>query len=219
MKYLLPILLLLFVHIAFAAEPVELVKLRATYDNSLRESFQKVGKLYHEELLQLKKNYMQAENLEGALAVDREIEELLSIYKQTSAPPKKNYSQKSIQVTSPSGYSVQVLKVGVSRISDLKWNTKFDWVSKDVEWWQFLRVKWKTDDIKTITFLDDSEVYIARLRSFKTSSATVKKTMAGAKATGPWMGKDANWYRVSGKAGDSFQCDGRECLIVAKSFK
>ena len=62
--------------VALAEDPAELVKLRAIYDNSLRGEFQKVGKLYHKELLQLKKNYMQAENLEGAIAVDAEIKML-----------------------------------------------------------------------------------------------------------------------------------------------
>ena len=52
------------------------MKLRATYDNSLRGEFQKVGKLYHGRLVELKKSYMQAQNLEGAVAVDAEIKKL-----------------------------------------------------------------------------------------------------------------------------------------------
>ena len=62
--------------VALADDPAELVKLRATYDNSLRGEFQKVGKLYHGRLIELKKSYMQAENLEGAIAVDAEIKKL-----------------------------------------------------------------------------------------------------------------------------------------------
>jgi hypothetical protein len=76
MKTLTIILSLIISSVALADEPAELAKLRATYDNSLRGEFQKVGKLYHKELLQLKKNYMQAENLEGAVAVDAEIKKL-----------------------------------------------------------------------------------------------------------------------------------------------
>ena len=76
MKTLTIILSLIIVSAALAQEPAELVKLRTIYDNSLRGEFQKVGKLYHKELLQLKKNYMQAENLEGAVAVDKEIKKL-----------------------------------------------------------------------------------------------------------------------------------------------
>jgi hypothetical protein len=76
MKRIISLFLLLSVHVALAEDPAELVKLRAIYDNSLRGEFQKVGKLYHKELLQLKKNYMQAENLEGAVAVDKEIKKL-----------------------------------------------------------------------------------------------------------------------------------------------
>jgi hypothetical protein len=62
--------------VALAEEPAELVKLRAIYDNSLRSDFQKVGKLYHGRLVELKENYMEAKNLEGAVAVDAEIKKL-----------------------------------------------------------------------------------------------------------------------------------------------
>ena len=37
---------------------------------------QKVGKLYHGRLVELKKSYMQAENLDGTVAVDAEIKKL-----------------------------------------------------------------------------------------------------------------------------------------------
>jgi hypothetical protein len=76
MKYILPLLLLFSVHVASAEEPAELVKLRATYDNSLRGEFQKVGKLYHGRLVELKDNFMEAKNLDGANAVDAEIKKL-----------------------------------------------------------------------------------------------------------------------------------------------
>ena len=132
---------------------------------------------------------------------------------------KIDASNTSIQVTSPSDYSVHSLNVGVSRISGLKWSTKFNWVSKDVEGWKFLRVKHRTNDLKTVTFLEDGEVYLTRLDSFKASSISVKKTSVAVKATGPWLEDDKQWYRVTGKVGDSFQCGGSECLIAAKSFK
>ena len=76
MKRIISLFLLLSVHVSMAEEPAELVKLRATYDNSLRSDFQKVGKLYHGRLVELKKSYMQAETLEGAVAVDAEIKKL-----------------------------------------------------------------------------------------------------------------------------------------------
>jgi hypothetical protein len=76
MKTLTLIVSLIISSVALAEDPAELVKLRTIYDKSLRGEFQKVGKLYHKELLQLKKNYMQAENLEGAVAVDKEIKKL-----------------------------------------------------------------------------------------------------------------------------------------------
>ena len=76
MKTLTLLLSLLSASAAMAADPAELVKLRTIYDNSLRSEFQKVGRLYHDQLVELKKNYMQAENLEAAVAVDKEIKKL-----------------------------------------------------------------------------------------------------------------------------------------------
>ena len=76
MKIISLLLSLCLASVALAEEPAELVKLRATYDNSLRGEFQKVGKLYHGRLVELKKSYMQAENLEAAVAVDAEIKKL-----------------------------------------------------------------------------------------------------------------------------------------------
>lgn len=76
MKILPCVLLLSLVCPILAAEPDQLVKLRTTYDNSLRSEFQKVGKLYHGRLVELKKNYMEAQNLEAAVAVDAEIKKL-----------------------------------------------------------------------------------------------------------------------------------------------
>ena len=76
MKTLTIILSLVIASVALADDPAELVKLRATYDKSLRGEFQKVGKLYHGRLVELKKSYMEAQNLEGAVAVDAEIKKL-----------------------------------------------------------------------------------------------------------------------------------------------
>jgi hypothetical protein len=76
MKTLTLILSLIISSVALAEEPVELVKLRAIYDNSLRGEFQKVGKLYHGRLVELKKSFMEAKNLDGANAVDAEIKKL-----------------------------------------------------------------------------------------------------------------------------------------------
>ena len=76
MKIVSLLLSLCLASVAIAEEPAELVKLRVTYDNSLRSDFQKVGKLYHGRLVELKKNYMEAQNLEGAVAVDAEIRKL-----------------------------------------------------------------------------------------------------------------------------------------------
>jgi hypothetical protein len=80
MKYILPLLLLFSVHVASAEDPAELVKLRTIYDNSLRGDFQKVGKLYHGRLVELKDNFMEAKNLDGANAVDAEIKKLVELH-------------------------------------------------------------------------------------------------------------------------------------------
>ena len=90
MKTLTIILSLIIASVALAEDPAELVKLRATYDNSLRGEFQKVGKLYHGRLVELKDNFMEAKNLDGANAVDAEIKKLREEHgKQRFAPAKK----------------------------------------------------------------------------------------------------------------------------------
>jgi hypothetical protein len=73
MKALTFILSLIISSVALAEQPAELEKLRTIYDNSLRSEFQKVGRLYHDQLVALKKNYMEAQNLEAAVAVNKEI--------------------------------------------------------------------------------------------------------------------------------------------------
>ena len=59
-----------------------MVKLRAIYDNSLRGDFQKVGKLYHGRLVELKDNFMEAKNLQGAIAIDAEIKKLVETHRK-----------------------------------------------------------------------------------------------------------------------------------------
>ena len=82
MKTLTIILSLIIVSAALAQEPAELVKLRTIYDNSLRGEFQKVGKLYHGRLVELKKNYMEAQYLDAAVAVDAEIKKLVELHEK-----------------------------------------------------------------------------------------------------------------------------------------
>jgi hypothetical protein len=76
MKIVSLLLSLVISSVALAEDPAELVKLRAIYDNSLRGDFQKVGKLYHGRLVELKDTFMEAKNLDGANAVDAEIKKL-----------------------------------------------------------------------------------------------------------------------------------------------
>ena len=105
MKILACLLSLCLVHVAFAEEPEELVKLRMTWENSVagvqaradtlyREEMNKTNKLYHEELKQMKDNFMEAKNLDGANAVDAEIKKLIAEHgKQKFAPAKKVQAQ------------------------------------------------------------------------------------------------------------------------------
>ena len=140
---------------------------------------------------------------------------------QTAPPienPKIDIQNGLVQVTSPKAYSVLILNVGVNRLSGLAAN--FEWVANDIKGWEFTQVKWRSGDaIQTVTFLESCEIYLTFLGSFKTSSNTVKKLPVGFKAKGAFLEANRQWYRVTGKKGDSFQCDGEECLIVAKSFK
>lgn len=102
MKILACFLSLCLVSVAFAQDdPTELVKLRKTWENSVsgvqtradtlyREGMNKTNKLYHEELKQMKDNFMAAKNLQGAIAVDAEIKKLVAEHgKQKFTPSKK----------------------------------------------------------------------------------------------------------------------------------
>ena len=80
MKIVSLLLSLIISSVALAEDPAELVKLRAIYDNSLRGDFQKVGKLYHGRIVELKDNFMEAKNLDGANAVDAEIKKLVELH-------------------------------------------------------------------------------------------------------------------------------------------
>ena len=95
MKIISLLLSLCIASVALAEDPAELVKLRATYDNSLRGEFQKVGKLYHGRLVELKKSYMQAENLEAAVAVDAEIKKLRETHGKMEFKPSKKVDHKT----------------------------------------------------------------------------------------------------------------------------
>ena len=65
MKIVSLLLSLCLASVALAEEPAELVRLRTTYDNSLRSEFQKVGRLYYDQLVELKKNYMEGIRKDG----------------------------------------------------------------------------------------------------------------------------------------------------------
>jgi hypothetical protein len=104
MKIVSLLLSLCLASVALAEDPAELVKLRTIYDNSLRGEFQKVGKLYHGRLVELKDNFMEAKNLDGANAVDAEIKRLrethgkMVVSKQAVAPQKKQLRDKTLMV-------------------------------------------------------------------------------------------------------------------------
>ena len=91
MKTLTIILSLIISSLALAEDPAELVKLRKTWENSQAEAKKKAeeiyrskntkaSKLYYEELYELKDNFMEAKNLQGAIAVDAEIKKLVETH-------------------------------------------------------------------------------------------------------------------------------------------
>lgn len=210
-KYLLNSVAVIFLmplicFVAFGAElPPDVQRLVEQRNNAI----QNIDKKFAEELDKLKVRYTKAGELDSANTIVNLIETI-------NVP--NNLSKETVQVASPGDYSVHVLNVGIDRLSGL--DSKFDWVSNDVTGWDFIRVKWRSSDrINTVTFLKSCEIYLTNLGSFKTDSITVKKLPVGVKAKGPWLGDDKQWYRVTGKEGDSIQCEGGECLIVAKSFK
>ena len=113
MKTLTFILSLIISSVALAEEPAELVKLRKTWENSQAEAKKKAeeiyrskntkaNKLYYAELQQMKNNFMEAKNLEGAVAVNAEIEKLKALHgKQKFEVPKKTEGKTVVQNKSP----------------------------------------------------------------------------------------------------------------------
>ena len=91
MKIISLLLSLCLASVALAEDPAELVKLRKTWENSQAEAKKKAeeiyrskntkaSKLYYDELYELKDNFMEAKNLQGAIAVDAEIKKLLELH-------------------------------------------------------------------------------------------------------------------------------------------
>ena len=77
--------------VALADDPAELVKLRNSWENSVAggqarakalylDETNKANRLYHVELKQMKDNFMEAKNLQGAIAVDAEIKKLVETH-------------------------------------------------------------------------------------------------------------------------------------------
>jgi hypothetical protein len=215
-KYLfnaVPVVLLmpLMCFVAFGAElPSDVQRLFEQRNNAI----QKIDVKFTEELDKLKVKYTKAGDLESANAI---LDLIKTINSKDHGGNHGGDSKESVAVASPGEYSVNVLDVGVNRLNG--YNVPFDWVSNEIKDWEFTRVKWKSKDLKTVTFLKNGEIYVTKLESFETSSNTVKKISVAGKAKGPWLGDDDKWYRVTGEKGDTFQCGGYECLIVAKSFK
>lgn len=185
----------------------EMNTLKSRYEADLQTASDTLQTRYITALTALQETFTKRGDLAGAIAVRKEV-----------AATKIDIQKGLVQVTSPKAYSVLILNVGVNRLSGLVAN--FEWVSNDIIGWEFTQVTWRSGDaIQTVTFLESCEIYLTLLGSFKTSSNTVEKLPVGFKAKGAWLEENRQWYRVTGKKGDSFQCDGEECLIVAKSFK
>jgi hypothetical protein len=93
MKIVSLLLSLCLASVALAEEPAELVKLRKTWENSQAEAKKKAeeiyrskntkaSKLYYDELYELKDNFMEAKNLQGAIAIDAEIKKLVETHRK-----------------------------------------------------------------------------------------------------------------------------------------
>lgn len=102
MKILPYLILLLSPGIVSAApEPEQLLRLRKAWENSVagvqervdafyHEEMNAVHKRYHEELLAMKGNFMEAKNLEGAVAVDAEIKKLVAEHGKQKFKPSRD---------------------------------------------------------------------------------------------------------------------------------
>ena len=160
MKIVSLLISLCLASVALAEEPAELVRLRNTYDNSLRSEFQKVGRLYHDQLVELKKNYMEAQNLEGAVAVDKEIKLLRETHGKMDVkvpePQEKASPMDGVWILVHGGTGKEVPRIfkGDKMLNEkgkwLRWSLKDDTVL--VDWglpkhWEKLKINPDNPDI------------------------------------------------------------------------
>lgn len=160
MKYFICFLSLMVASAALAKDLDELGKLRTIYDNSLRSEFQKVGKLYHDQLVELKKNYMEAQNLEAAVAVNKEIKLLRETHGKMDVKVPEPQEKASpldgvwILVHGHTGKEVPRIFMGDKMLNEkgewLRWSLKDDTVL--VDWglpkhWEKLKINPDKPDI------------------------------------------------------------------------
>ena len=139
------------VSVALAEEPAELVKLRKTWENSQAEAKKsaetifrtkniKANKLYHEELQEMKKNFMTDQNLQAAVAVDNEIKKLVALHgKQRFEAPKE---EKKKSPSAKQQTDEEAFLEGAWEVRDLKNNSWGIYVFKGKSLKVFRYGKW-----------------------------------------------------------------------------
>ena len=149
MKRLTIILSLIISSVALAEDPAELVKLRKTWENSVAggqarakalylDETNKANRLYHEELQQMKSNFMDAKNLKAAVAVDTELEKLKALHgKQKFEAPingvwKVVYNNGETRTYSIKGNKITVIKSSYRGVGERVELTRYaqGWLAK-----------------------------------------------------------------------------------------
>ena len=166
MKIISLLLSLCLASVALAEDPVELVKLRQIWKNSVAEATKsaeetyrskniKANKLYYAELNEMKKNFMTAQNLNGANAVDAEIKRLEVSHKVLKfSPPRKpskpqekaSFLEGAWILTASGGgkhlwiFGKNVVQVGGDK--RVKWTRQGDEVTAhfDGGWWDKMKI-------------------------------------------------------------------------------
>ena len=126
MKRLICFLSLMATSVALADDPAELVKLRNSWENSVAggqarakalylDETNKANRLYHVELKQMKDNFMEAKNLQGAIAVDAEIKKLVETHRKmvvkVAEPQEKASPVDGIWICKVQGFKTSCLRI------------------------------------------------------------------------------------------------------------
>lgn len=204
----LSLISLLITSIALAEElPHEFKKLKILHSKEIA----KINAKYAKALTKLKKQYTTQGALEKALLVDRELSLITTTDGSDFLEGKPNISittKNHVMVADVSNDAQRLIGYGGAPIKI---------VNDTIDGWKFLKTGWQQAQKLEVSFTKDSTIYIANIGEFKTPNPALRKTRTKAVITGPWF-DSAQWFKIQGRDGHKFTCEGYECMIVAKEI-